>query len=131
MEQLRIKIIRDLMYSKVKFWSVIDNEYLSLRVLVDTGARITTFSDSALKRLGYITDKKPVTIRTGGGIATANEVTIPKIQIGTVELTNVTAHSNEFLDNFKIKGILGMNVLSQFIFTVNLNDNIIILNRRN
>ncbi|MCL2053890.1 MAG: retroviral-like aspartic protease family protein [Oscillospiraceae bacterium] len=130
MGKLDIVIIKDLIYAEVDFWSVIDNDYFSMRVLIDTGAAITTFSDSAIKRLGYITYDKPITVRTGGGITTANEVTVPKIQISSFELIDIPAHSNKYLDEFKIDGIIGMNILSKFIFTVNLNENIIIFDNR-
>ena len=130
MEKLDIIIIKDLVYSEVKFWSIIDNDFFAMRVLIDTGARITTFSDSALIKLGYATDGKPVTVRTGGGTTIANEITIPKIQIGSTELTNISAHSNKFLDEFKINGILGMNVLSKFNFNVDFDNSLIELKTR-
>ncbi|MCL2053709.1 MAG: retroviral-like aspartic protease family protein [Oscillospiraceae bacterium] len=130
MEFLEIKMVRELLYAPIMFWCVADNDYLSMLVLIDTGAAITTFSDSALKRLGYVTDDKSISIRTGGGTTTANEVIIPKIQIGSVELTNICAHSNRFLDEFKINGILGMNILSKFNFSVNFDESIISLKKR-
>ena len=130
MEKLDIITINDLMYADILFWNIPQSKYQNILVMIDTGAKITTFSDSALKRLGYSTNNKPITVRTGGGETTASEVTIPKIKICDVELTDVIAHSNGFLDSYKIDGILGMNVLRQFNFSVDFNENVITFDRR-
>ena len=131
MEKLDIRLIKGILFAHIDFWSIRDNDYFTMLFLIDTGAEATTFSHYALEMLGYSIDvNKPVTVRTGGGITTAYEVAIPKIKIGDIELTDITANSNKYLDDFEMDGIIGMNVLMQFNFCVNFDENIMLLERR-
>ncbi|MCL2053963.1 MAG: retroviral-like aspartic protease family protein [Oscillospiraceae bacterium] len=130
MEKLGITTINDLIYTDILFWNVSQSKYQNIIVMVDTGAKTTTFSDSTLSRLGYLTNSKPITVRTGGGDLTASEVKIPKLKVGNIELNDIIAHSNGFLDNYKIDGILGMNVLRLFNFSVDFDENVVTLKRR-
>ena len=130
MERLKIHIIKGVMYSYISFWSVAENRYNRMRVLIDTGAAVTTFSEPAIKKLGYSLGKEHNNIRTAGGIISSHESTIPKVKIGAIEFANVEAHSNKDIGDYEIDCILGMNILSRFKITIDFDYNLITLDER-
>ncbi|MCL2054367.1 MAG: retroviral-like aspartic protease family protein [Oscillospiraceae bacterium] len=130
MEKINIKIIKGLMYADVPFWSIVDNRYRKVFMLIDTGANTTSFAERVLKELGCFSNAKKSKARTAGGYVDIHEIQVPKVKIGSVELTNVDVHSHKNLDSFPFDGIIGMNVLSLFNFSVNFDDNIITFDGR-
>ncbi|MCL2053395.1 MAG: retroviral-like aspartic protease family protein [Oscillospiraceae bacterium] len=97
--------------------------------MIDTGANVTSFAERALKKLGYCYGEKSIA-RTAGGFVDVHEAKISKMMIGSVELTNVDVHSHKNLDSFHFDGIIGMNVLGKFNFSVNFDNNIIAFEKR-
>ncbi|MCL2054043.1 MAG: retroviral-like aspartic protease family protein [Oscillospiraceae bacterium] len=130
MEQIEVKLKNDIMYAEIPFWSVIDGGYLDMVVMIDTGATTTAFASNALKRIGCYSEAKKGKARTAGGFVDTYEVQIPKIKIGNMELAEVGVSSHEQLNDFPFDGILGMNVLMQFNFNVDFDENMITLKRR-
>ena len=130
MEKLKINIVNGLMYTDIGAWNANKHKYCDMSVLVDTGAAITTIPDSILKGLGCLTYNKTTKVRTASGIEEMREVIIPKIKLGNVELENIAVHSYHFPYKFDFDGILGMNVLREFNFSVDFDENIIELRNR-
>ncbi|MDR1705622.1 MAG: retroviral-like aspartic protease family protein [Clostridiales bacterium] len=98
--------------------------------MLDTGASITTISRMILLRLGYSAGGKITTITTGSGQETVAVYSIPKVKIGLTELTDVEVYAHDFPEESYVDGVLGMNILENFNFAVNLDENIIKLERR-
>jgi clan AA aspartic protease (TIGR02281 family) len=128
--QIEIKIRNDLIYANVPVWSVTDNDYREAFVLIDTGATVTAFSNIALKNLGCYNENKKASVRTASGFVDVHETSVPKIQLGSVELTDVDVHAHKYLDDFHFDGIIGMNILNRFNFSVNFDEQIITLEKR-
>ncbi|MCL1822779.1 MAG: retroviral-like aspartic protease family protein [Oscillospiraceae bacterium] len=130
MMYIEIKTRNDLIYANVPVWSIIDNDYKEALVLIDTGATVTAFSDAALKSLGCYNEEKKASVRTASGFVDVYEVNIPKVQLGSFELINITVHAHTYLDDFHFDGIIGMNILNQFNFGVNFDTQIMTLEKR-
>ena len=130
MEQIRIEIVDELMYARIPFWSIADNKYRNAFMLIDTGANVTSIAARALQKLGCYSETEKSTARTVGGSVDIYKVQIPKMMIGSLVLTDVAVHSHENLNEFPFDGIIGMNVLRQFNFSVNFDDNILSLEKR-
>jgi predicted aspartyl protease len=128
--QIEIIVRNDLIYADIPVWSSIENKYLKARMLIDTGASVTAFSDTVLKRLVNYEDGKKTTVRTASGIVDVYELRLLKIRLGTIELENIKVHAHIHLDDFHFDGIIGMNVLSMFNFIINLDGNILSLEKR-
>jgi predicted aspartyl protease len=65
--------------------------------------------------LGYDTQsKEKKRITTASGIEYVDEVTLDKIIFAGMELANVTAYAHTFPEESFTKGVIGMNVLSDF-----------------
>jgi len=130
-DKIEIEIRNGLMYANVPFWSMVEEKYLDALVLIDTGASVTSFPDTTLKRLGCRFDGKKSSVNTANGFVDVREVTVPKVLFGSIELTDVMVHAHTYLENFLFDGIIGMNVLSLFNFSVNFDDKSITLEKRN
>jgi len=128
--KLEIVLRNGLMYAYVPFWSLAEKDYLKAFVLIDTGASVTAFGDSALRRLGFQLDGKKSSVNTASGTVEVREVTVPKILLGSIELNNIKVHAHTYLDSFLFDGIIGMNVMGLFNFSVNFNDMAISFERR-
>jgi len=120
--KLEFVLRNGLMYAYVPFWSLVEKDYLKAFVLIDTGASVTAFGNSALKRLGFRLDGKKSSVNTASGAVEVREVTVPKILLGSIELNNITVHAHTYLDNFLFDGIIGMNVMGLFNFSVDFGD---------
>ena len=118
------------MYADIPFWSVTDSKYCDQFMLIDTGANVTSFSADALKKLGCYSEDKKSKAKGIGGLVDVYEVQIPKMMLGSAELTDIRIHSHEGLNTFPFDGIIGMNVLSLFNFNVNFDMKILSLDRR-
>jgi hypothetical protein len=57
-EKLNIFFENDSIRIYIELWDVTDGKYKNMFVLVDPGARMTTFSEMVLRALGYSTEKK-------------------------------------------------------------------------
>ena len=130
MEKLKIVRISGLMFIDIEIWSVEDNSYRDMSILLDTGASVTTKSEFILEGLGYLDCGKDITVTTAGGTIKVQAKNIDRIKIGSMEIEDVKVYAHVFPDECFSKGILGMNILEQFNFTVNLDENIIELEKR-
>jgi predicted aspartyl protease len=130
MEQIEIKILSDLIYVRVPVWSGIERQYLMARMLIDTGASVTAFADSALKRLVCYSENRKTSVRTAGGNVDVCEVKLPKIKLGNTELNNIDVHAHAHLDDFHFDGIIGMNILSLFNVCIDFDEKLLTLKNR-
>jgi predicted aspartyl protease len=119
-----------LIYADIPIWSKKENRYLDARVLIDTGANVTSFSDIASKTLGFYDNSKTAKVKTASGVVSVCVLKIPRIMLGDTELVDIEAHSHSHLDSFNLDGIIGMNILRLFNFNINFDEQLMTLNKR-
>jgi len=76
--KLDIEIRDGLMYARVPFWSIAEEKYLKAFVLIDTGACVNSFGESALKRLGCLFDGRKHSVNTANGFVDVQKTVVPK-----------------------------------------------------
>jgi len=130
MEKITIKTRNNLMYADIPIWSMAENRYLNAFMLIDTGANVTSFAQTALKRLGCYNENKKTRVTTASGVVDVYEVKFPKIRLGNTELVDVDVHSHIHLDNLLFDGIIGMNILRKFNFSVDFDKALLTLENR-
>jgi len=83
------------------------------RFLVDTGATVVTLSGNEARRLGiaYLGSANRAEASTAGGDVATYMVNLERLQIGSIELTNVQASIIE--GRFPKEPLLGMSALGQ------------------
>jgi clan AA aspartic protease (TIGR02281 family) len=93
---------------------------VELQMLFDTGASVTTLDTASLRKLGIRvpSDAPTVTLRTANGERTSQLVIVPKVWIGGLEVDGVTVGVCEECADDRTSGLLGLNVSSQFLVTV-------------
>ena len=130
MEKLKISRVGGLMFVDIELWSMRDNKYRNMSILLDTGASVTTISNFILTGLGYTCSDKEIRVTTASSTILVQTKEIAKIMLGSVELMDVEVYAHDFPDECFSDGVLGMNILEQFNFRVNLDENIIELEKR-
>jgi clan AA aspartic protease (TIGR02281 family) len=118
------------MFADVEFWNGIDHNYYSATLLLDTGATVTTISESALKRLGCSISEKTISIRTAIGYGSVLKAKAAKLRIASFEFADMDVHAHVFPDSCDFDGVLGMDILGGFNFGFNLDENLMELNMR-
>lgn len=84
-----------------------------VKFLVDTGATMVAMNGSQAKRLGldFELDGEPQWVTTASGVEKAYRVTLDRIKVGDIELTNI---DSAVLDgDFPTQVLLGMSFLSR------------------
>ncbi|GHS92851.1 hypothetical protein FACS1894139_13300 [Planctomycetales bacterium] len=105
----------NLFVSNVLVWSAARKKYEPIFLAWDTGASVTTISASALKILGYdLGGKKRDAIITASGRETVKVLTLDKIKIAAIELSNVEVRAHEFPRESFLVGVIGLNVMRDF-----------------
>ena len=110
----------------VMIWSQIKNNYQVISLVLDTGATMTTISTEILRALGYAAhgkDKKRVT--TASGIEYVDAIILDKIMIAGLEFSNISVHSLRFPTESFSKGVIGINILSNFDMFISLQNKIL------
>lgn len=99
--------------------------------LIDTGAAYTALSKDIVTLLDLtIVPQRTLAIAPAqGNIFRAPVVTLREFQLGGFRLANVTAIVLAFPHTLKIDGIVGMNVLRLFRFTVEIDTGTLVLRR--
>jgi clan AA aspartic protease (TIGR02281 family) len=103
----------------VKVW-VQDTEF---KLLIDTGASYTAFTNQAVAKLmstGNVlsTDYKNIKVNTANGTTQARMFTLSEFKLGPRYLTNLSVLEVNMGENSHSDGLLGMNFLSQFKFKI-------------
>lgn len=91
---------------------------LNVELLIDTGASKTVIKESLVPRVGNDwVDLQAITVNTANSQTVGRVLEVSSLSLGGVELgrSRVIALA---LDKFKYDGLLGMDVLSQFEFTI-------------
>jgi len=129
-DKIEFNVRKNLMYVHIPVWCKPENRYRDACMLIDTGASVTAFSSAALKKLGCYNEHKKATVRTASDFVDVYVVRIPKMQIASFELTDVEVHAHASLDEFHCDGIIGMNILTAFDFSVTFADKTLTLTKR-
>ncbi len=88
-------------------------------MLLDTGAGFTTVTTKLARALGAdLTKARPGRFATPSGTVTAPVIVIRELTIGPATVRNVTAAAIDHPGRQEYAGLIGMNVLSLFVFTV-------------
>jgi clan AA aspartic protease (TIGR02281 family) len=93
---------------------------VELPMLFDTGASVTTLSRAGLRRIGVEVPRETpeITLRTANGERTAKLVLVPSVWVGGLLVEGVTVGICEECADERTAGLLGLNVSSQFLVTV-------------
>ncbi len=103
------------------------NNAISLRLLIDTGASITSIDKNVLQRLGLLNGPtKEGRLQTANGIVATTLVNLHSLGVGGFTVQNVEAATVESLGG-NLDGLLGMDFLSQFNFSIDQNDRVLFL----
>ncbi len=129
--KLKIDLISGLIYVDVSLWSIDDNRYGKTFLLFDTGASVTTIGDDIIERLGYTcSPNKKARITTASGVEYVHSIAISKMKLGNIELNDTEIYAHKFPESSFSKGVIGMNVISKFKITIDLDEKIIELEER-
>ena len=120
MEKLKISRIGGLMFIDIELWSVKENKYRNMAILFDTGASVTTISDFILTGIGCTKTCDSIAVTTASGMIKVHAKTVPKIRLGSLEIQDVQVYAHNFPDECFSDGVLGMNILDNFNFSINL-----------
>ncbi len=99
---------------------VLDDQ-TSVRLLMDTGASVTTLSTSAFERISAEVDTVDVATRmfnTANGLAKGRIVRVDSVSLGEFSLQDTNIAILDFEMSGGIDGLLGMNVLGAFKFQI-------------
>ena len=97
------------------------NDARDVRLIVDTGADLTILSSSVVNELGLASsaEGRRVTLSTAGGSVQAALIRVPRISVGTAEVTNMTAAVHDLPDApGGADGLLGLSFLEKFLVTL-------------
>lgn len=97
------------------------NNRLDVRLVIDTGASVTTLSRERFERMRNairFTELGPQVFNTAGGISKGTIYRVESLQLGQHVLNNVHIAVLDFNMPEGVDGLLGMNVLQQFRFEV-------------
>lgn len=97
--------------------------------LVDTGSAYTALSRDLVILLGLTIDPKlTVAIAPAHGtIVRVPLITIAELSIGSFRMADVKAVVLDFPPELKLDGVLGMNVLTQFRMTIEVDTRMLVL----
>ncbi|WP_111640464.1 retropepsin-like aspartic protease [Marinimicrobium alkaliphilum] len=104
-----------------------------VRLVVDTGASLTTLTQSAFDRLSgdvRFVELGPQLFNTASGTSRGMVYQVDSLQIGTHRLTDIHIAVLDFATPDHIDGLLGMNILSQFRFEVDQDNEVLLLQPR-
>jgi len=112
---LRMIDFTNLIMIDIDVWDRIEQKLANMLIALDTGASITTISDDILQKLGYDTSVGLVnSITTASGKNYVRTVTLDRIILGDIELTDIETYAHTFPQGSFLTGVLGLNVLRQF-----------------
>lgn len=90
-----------------------------VRLIIDTGASLTTLSAAAVARLGLPNgDERPITLAVAGGTVQSKLIKIEGLQIGAAAVGGLDVAVIDLQAWENVDGLLGMNFLQQFKFRI-------------
>ena len=104
-----------------------------VRLVIDTGASLTTLTQRSFDRISAsvrFTELGPQMFNTASGTTRGMVYRVDSVQIGDHRLRDVPVAVLDFNTPDNVDGLLGMNVLSQFRFEVDQDDQVLLLQLR-
>lgn len=105
-----------------------------VRMLLDTGASITSLSSQQIQRLGLEPTGQSVRLSTANGIRNAPLYRIKKIRLGRLTIEDLVIAEIEFSSNSPIQGLLGTDLLNRvnqrYSYLIDNNANALIFRRK-
>jgi clan AA aspartic protease (TIGR02281 family) len=95
------------------------NSSIKTKLILDTGASITTISSKLAQKLGLNGGSSSITVNTASGEANYPLVTINSIDLGGHSAGPITAAICDPCAQGKSEGLLGLNFTSQFRMAIN------------
>ncbi len=108
------------------------NRLDNIKLLIDTGASITTLSRESFQSLNSFADaveQERRLFRTAGGVAQGTVYSVPELTLGTYQLTDTQIAVLDFELKPGVDGLLGMNILGQFRFQIDQENASLLLSR--
>lgn len=105
----------------------------STRLLIDTGASMTTLSAHAYERIASYSDNQyvgPRMFNTANGLAKGQVFRFNEVTLGSFSLSQVPIAVLNFDMSHSIDGLLGMNVLGKFKFQIEPQESVLLLSPR-
>ncbi len=97
-----------------------------LRLLLDTGASITTLTPEAARRLNLSYDlNRSISLATAGGLVAAPIMEVSDFSVGAAQVKRLQVGILPLLGDDGFDGLLGMNFLQQFASSINQQDGIL------
>lgn len=108
------------------------NEKSAGKFVVDTGASYTMISQATAKELEIDLEKKLPTIpfQTANGVIQAPLVTLSSIDVGGLQVKDLTAAVHDVFPDPGISGLLGLNFLSNFRMDIDTQNGVLHLERK-
>src|SRR4051794_1983712 len=92
------------------------NDKLPVSFVVDTGASYTTISQAAAREAGIEVGENPTVLsfHTANGVIQAPLANVRSLEVGGLELKNITVAIHDVFPDSAVAGLLGINFLNQF-----------------
>lgn len=103
----------------------------ALRLLLDTGASITTLTPNAARRLNLSVDSdRSISLATAGGLVSAPIIEVSGFTVGAAKVERLQVGILPLVGNDGFDGLLGMNFLQQFASSINQQDGVLHLQNK-
>lgn len=108
------------------------NEKASANFIVDTGASYTMISRAMAKELDIDIEKKLPTVpfQTANGVIQAPLVTLESIDIGGMQVKDLTAAVHDVFPDPSVTGLLGLNFLGNFRMEIDTDKGFLVLEKK-
>lgn len=108
------------------------NQKAVAKFVVDTGASYTMISVATAKELEIEIDENRPTMpfHTANGVIRAPLITLESIEIGGMEVKDLTAAIHDALPDPTISGLLGLNFLNKFRIDIDTDKSILYLEKK-
>jgi len=108
------------------------NGKVSVSFVVDTGASYTTISHATAAELGIDLGPSPTTLsfHTANGTINAPLASVGSMQVGGLEIKNITVAIHDVFPDASLAGLLGLNFLGQFRLDIDSQAGLLNLERK-
>ena len=108
------------------------NKKTAAKFVVDTGASYTMISSALAKELDIDTEqnRRTAPFQTANGIIQAPLVSLDSINVGGMEIRNLTAAVHDVLADSRVAGLLGLNFLSNFRMDIDTQKSVLHLEKK-
>lgn len=108
------------------------NQKVAVNFVVDTGASYTLISRDTAKQLGIDMEQKLPTIpfQTANGTIQAPLINLESIEVGGMEMKDLTAAVHDVFPESNVAGLLGLNFLSHFRMDIDKDNGVLVLEKK-